>query len=55
VSPGTLNVFRGRNTAHKVSTVKGRRERLIAVFTYYEKPGVMFSREEQIGFYGRTA
>jgi hypothetical protein len=55
VSAGTLNVFKGRNTAHKVSTVKGRRERLIAVFTYYEKPGVMFSREEQIGFYGRTA
>ena len=54
VSPGTLNVFRGRNTAHKVSTVKGPRERIIAVFTYYEKPGVMFSREEQIGFYGRV-
>jgi hypothetical protein len=55
VSPGTLNVFRGRNTAHKVGTVKGKRERLIAVLTYYEKPGVMFTREEQIGFYGRTA
>ncbi len=55
VLPGTLNVFKGRNTAHKVSTVKGKRERLIAVFTYYETPGVMFSREEQIGFYGRTS
>jgi 2OG-Fe(II) oxygenase superfamily len=55
VSAGTLNVFKGRNTAHKVSTVKGKRERLIAVFTYYEKPGVMFTREEQIGFYGRTS
>jgi hypothetical protein len=54
VSPGTLNVFRGRNTAHKVSTVRGQRERMIAVFSYYEKPGVMFSREEQIGFYGRV-
>jgi hypothetical protein len=55
VSAGTLNVFKGKNTAHKVSTVRGNRERMIAVFTYYEKPGVMFSREEQIGFYGRTA
>jgi 2OG-Fe(II) oxygenase superfamily len=54
VSPGTLNVFRGRNTAHKVSTVQGKRERMIAVFTYYEKAGAMFSREEQIGFYGRV-
>ncbi len=55
VSAGTLNVFRGRNTAHKVSTVKGERERMIAVFTYYEKAGAMFSREEQIGFYGRVS
>ena len=54
VSAGTLNVFKGKNTAHKVSTVKGNRERMIAVFTYYEKPGVMFTREEQLGFYGRT-
>jgi len=55
LSAGTLNVFKGRNTAHKVSTIKGRRERLIAVFSYYEKPGVVFTREEQIGFYGRVA
>jgi hypothetical protein len=55
VSPGTLNVFKGRNTAHKVSAVRGNRERLIAVFSYYDKPGVVFSREDQLGFYGRTA
>jgi hypothetical protein len=54
VSPGTLNVFKGRNTAHKVNTVKGPRDRIIAVFTYYDRPGVMFTREEQLGFYGRT-
>ncbi len=53
LSAGTLNVFKGRNTAHKVSTVRGSRERMIAVFSYYEKPGVVFTREEQIGFYGR--
>lgn len=55
LSAGTLNVFKGKNTAHKVSTIKGSRERLIAVFSYYEKPGVTFTREEQIGFYGRVA
>ncbi|MEK7266514.1 MAG: 2OG-Fe(II) oxygenase [Pseudomonadota bacterium] len=54
VSPGTLNVFRGRNTAHKVTPVKGDRDRIISIFTYYEKPGAMFTREEQLGFYGRT-
>ena len=55
LSAGTLNVFKGKNTAHKVSTVQGKRERLIAVFSYYEKPGVTFTREEQVGFYGRTS
>jgi hypothetical protein len=52
---GTLNVFRGKNTAHKVSTVKGGRARIIAVFSYFDRPGVVFSREDQLGFYGRTA
>lgn len=55
LSAGTLNVFRGRNTAHKVATVEGQRERLIAVFSYFPKPGVVFTPEEQRGFYGRTA
>jgi hypothetical protein len=55
LSAGTLNVFKGRNTAHKVATVEGEKERLIAVFSYYPKPGVMFTPEEQRGFYGRTA
>ena len=55
LKPGTLNVFRGKNTAHRVTTVQGKRERMIAVFSYYEKPGVMFSPEERVGFYGRAA
>ncbi|PZV35467.1 HalD/BesD family halogenase [Mesorhizobium kowhaii] len=55
MKPGTLNVFRGKNTAHRVTTVEGERERMIAVFSYYEKPGVMFSDEERVGFYGRAA
>lgn len=54
VEPGALNVFRGRNTAHRVTTVEGERERMIAVFTLYEQPGVMFTDEENLGFYGRT-
>ena len=55
LSAGTLNVFRGRNTAHRVTPVKGSRERLIAVFSYFEQPGVTFTDEERIGFYGRAA
>jgi hypothetical protein len=54
LSAGTLNVFRGKNTAHKVSTIRGGRERVIAVFSYFDRPGVEFSKEDQIGFYGRS-
>ncbi|RLJ59074.1 2-oxoglutarate-Fe(II)-dependent oxygenase superfamily protein [Litoreibacter meonggei] len=55
VVPGTLNVFRGVNTPHRVTPVKGDRARMIAVLTYYETPGARFTETEQLGFYGRTA
>jgi hypothetical protein len=52
---GTLNVFKGKNTLHRISPVRGNRKRLVAVFSYYDRPDVMFSREERIGFFGRDA
>jgi hypothetical protein len=55
LASGTLNIFRGKNTAHRVSTVRGNKERLIAVFSYFDRPGVVFTKEDQIGFYGRSA
>ncbi len=55
LSPGSLNVFRGKNTAHRVTPVEGSRDRMIAVFSYYERAGVQFSDDERIGFYGRSA
>jgi len=51
---GDLNVFRGKNTAHRVSAPRGERARVVAVFSYYETPGRVFSDEENIGFYGRS-
>lgn len=54
LSPGTLNVFKGKNTAHRVTPVVGSTPRVIAVFSYYERPGVTFSEAERIGFYGRA-
>ena len=55
LQPGTLNVFKGKNTAHRVTPVEGDRPRLVAVFSYYETPGFAFSDAERLGFYGRTA
>ena len=54
LTPGTLNVFKGRNTAHRVTPVEGNRARIIAVFSYFDEPGVSFSEAERLGFYGRT-
>jgi hypothetical protein len=53
LAAGTLNVFAGRNTAHRVTPVLGEKSRLVAVFSYYDNPGVAFSGNERIGFYGR--
>ena len=54
LAPGTLNVFRGKNTAHRVTAVEGRVPRIVAVLSYYETPGVSFTEAERLGFYGRT-
>lgn len=54
-SAGTLNVFLGVNTAHRVSTVQGDRSRIVAVLSHYDTPGRCFSNSERMGFYGRVA
>lgn len=55
LEPGTLNIFRGRNTAHRVTPVHGPVPRMIAVFSYYGRSGVTFTPEDRCRFYGREA
>ena len=55
LTSGTLNVFRGVNTPHRVTTVGGTRDRIMTIFSFYEQPGVTFSDEMRIGFYGRAS
>lgn len=55
LAPGTLNVFKGLNTAHRVTPVDGPTPRIISVFSFYDRPGVTFSETERLGFYGRTS
>ena len=52
---GALNVFRGVNTLHRVVQVRGEVERLVTIFSFYDRPGVTMTAKEQIGFYGRSA
>ena len=40
LQPGTLTLFRGRQSPHYVAEVKGPRQRLMAIFSYHHKPGL---------------
>ncbi len=54
LEPGTLNVFLGKNTAHRVTPSTGADPRVIAVLSYYEYAGAAFTDAERIGFFGRA-
>ena len=54
LAAGTLTVFKGKDTAHRVTPVEGPRPRIVTVFSYYERPDVQFSKQERLGFYGRA-
>jgi hypothetical protein len=53
IEPGTLMLFSGRHALHRVSEVEGRRPRIIAVFSYDEKPGFMFPDAAALRVFGR--
>ena len=53
--PGTLSIFGGRRTLHRVTRVGGRRHRLVAVLAYNRGPGVRNSEEVRRLFWGRVA
>ena len=52
---GTLVLFQGRQSIHRVNPVKGNRTRMIAILTYDEKPGQSMNEFTQKKFYGRAA
>lgn len=52
--PGTLAMFRGHNSLHRVTPVRGPRPRMAAVLSYVREPGVTFTPYAQKLFYGRT-
>ena len=53
--PGTLSVFAGRYSLHRVTDVSSSdRDRLVAVLTYGRKPGFRNSEEVQKMFWGRS-
>ena len=52
---GTLTIFRGWGSLHRVSPVTGARSRLVAVLSYAEEPDLRMSAYTQKLFHGRAA
>ncbi len=55
MEPGTLVLFRGRNSIHRVSPNESDRTRMLAVLAYNAEPGVSLSETARMTFYGRLS
>ncbi len=50
---GALVLFRGRNSMHRVTPVKGNRTRILVVLAYNTEPNISLSESARMTFYGR--
>lgn len=53
--PGTLSIFAGSKSLHRVTKVEGSCSRLVAVFTFASQPGFQNTPAVQKMFWGRAA
>ena len=53
MEPGTLVLFRGRNSMHRVTPTIGDRTRYLVVLAYNNQPGIALSENARQTFYGR--
>lgn len=51
---GTLTLFSGHYSIHRVSPAHGPTPRIVAVLSYENEPGVVFSASARTRFYGRA-
>jgi hypothetical protein len=55
MEPGTLVLFRGRDSIHRVSPNESDTTRMLAVLAYNAEPGISLSESARMTFYGRLA
>ena len=55
INPGTLILFKGRNSIHRVTPTIGNLTRMLVVFAYNSKPGISLSESAQKTFYGKVS
>ncbi len=53
LGPGSLVLFRGRNSLHRVTPAKGSKPRMLAVLAYNTESGISLSESARMTFYGR--
>ena len=53
LQPGTLALFCGKYSVHRVTEVQGSSERFIALFSYDRKSDMQFSEASRLSTFGR--
>ena len=53
MQPGTLMIFNGRMSMHRVTTIRGETPRIVALLAYDTKPGTDSTDELKLSRYGR--
>ena len=54
LTPGDLQIFKGRYSLHRVTPVQGRRPRYVGIFSFVEMEGMVGSVERTRQLYGRV-
>lgn len=55
IKPGTLVIFRGRHSIHRVTPIGGPTPRIMTILSYDSRPGAMMTEATRLRFYGRVA
>ena len=55
MQPGSLVLFRGRNSMHRVTPTLGDRTRMLAVLAYNTEPNIALSESARMTFFGRLS
>jgi hypothetical protein len=53
IEEGSLALFRGRNSMHRVTPTEGDTTRMLVVLAYNGQPGIELSESARMTFYGR--
>ena len=54
LAPGTLSLFNGHRSLHRVAPAVGPEPRIIALFSYSDQPNYVFSDKIHRNFFGRS-